>query len=86
MTIGERAEKISEEYDRFYFSEDLRDDIVHALTEQDRIARNEERERCIQAAENYLLNLWKEDDCDTTSIGFTLYELRKAMEGGNNGY
>lgn len=56
---------------------------IDALTEQDQIARQEERERCIQMAQLRECKRCKDNDkcwlCDDCTI---MQDVRKAMEGG----
>lgn len=65
---------------------------IQIATEQDRIARAEERERCIKAAQDAHCNMCAiYEVCHNLSGGNLDGEckakeiIRKAMEGGNNG-
>lgn len=96
-TIEERARQIAEKWksDIIRGGEDL--SFTHleyvakqAATEQDRIARAEERERCIRLAQEWYCNEYctcatpnscKAHDCKAMIEG----SIRKTMEGGNNG-
>lgn len=62
--------------------------FVEIVTEQDRIARAEERERCIKAAQEIVCKMCYEDSAigckyaNDVAKCTTLIRLRKAMEGG----
>lgn len=55
--------------------------IEKALVEQDRIAREEDREKCIRKAVEWLKeNRWNYDQTSDYQFGDMLKELRKAMD------
>lgn len=89
-TIEERAKAIAEEWkkDIIRGGEDL--SFTHleyvakqAATEQDRIARAEERERCVKAAQDVYCDITCNHRCDFTQRCQIMWEIRKAIEGGN---
>lgn len=56
---------------------------IIAATEQDRIARAEERERCIMAAQGAYCDITCNTRCDIKNRCEIMYEIRKAMEANN---
>lgn len=86
--------RLQEHQSKMGYNESI--NIEHFATdcaiEQDRIARQEEREKCIRIAQNALccrcIGKNKVDKC-TISEGCKkrgqLWYIRQAMEGGNNG-
>lgn len=86
-SIEERARQIVFSYPRtgkVYYTA-----YVHGAKDQDSIARKEERERCINAAQNFIcagcIGEGKIDRCqireECTKRG-RMMRIRKAMEGG----
>lgn len=55
---------------------------IIAATEQDRIARQEERQRCIEAAQDVYCDITCNRRCDIKNRCQIMYEIRKAIEGG----
>lgn len=64
--------------------DDIHKALVEIATEQDRIARQEERERCIKAAQDVYCDITCNHRCDFTQRCQIMWEIRKAMEGGES--
>lgn len=64
-------------------AKDVYADFVQIATEQDRIARQEERERCIEAAQDVYCDITCNTRCDIKNRCQIMYEIRKAMKGGD---
>lgn len=83
-TIEERAKKCANDWrtDEYFASVECH--IEKALMEQDRIARDEERERCIKAAQDWLCKSCCETCYSKHNIAacYKGKAIRKAMEGG----
>lgn len=91
QTIEERATLDADKYvgenGNFGAWQSHRLAYIRVATEQDRIARAEERERCILMAQKYACrNCLNEGICDGTRMCTIKSNIRKAIEeGGNNG-